>query len=152
MKKISKVVAALVCSSLLVGCAGTSHQDVGTIGGGVVGGLLGSQIGHGSGRLVGAVAGTLVGAYVGGSIGRSMDDVDRMKMSQALERNRIQQASTWSNPNTGTTYTVVPTRTYYKNSNQPCREYSSTAIIGGKRQQIFGHACRKADGSWKVVS
>lgn len=151
MSKVSKIIAAIVCSTVLAGCAGTTNQDIGTIGGGVVGGVLGSHIGHGSGRVVGTVAGTLIGAYVGGSIGRSMDDVDRMKMNQALERNRVEQASTWSNPNTGATYTVVPVKTYYRNSNQPCREYRTTAIIGGKRQQIYGHACRTADGSWKIV-
>jgi len=33
----------------------------------------------------------------------------------------------------------------------PCREYYMTADIGGKKKQIYGKACRQADGSWKVV-
>ncbi len=31
----------------------------------------------------------------------------------------------------------------------PCREYYTTARIGGREQQIYGQACRQEDGSWK---
>ena len=33
----------------------------------------------------------------------------------------------------------------------PCRNYSSEAIIDGKRQTVHGTACRQTDGSWKSV-
>lgn len=32
-----------------------------------------------------------------------------------------------------------------------CREFQSTALIGGRQEPIFGTACLQADGSWKVV-
>ena len=33
----------------------------------------------------------------------------------------------------------------------PCREYYTTARVGGRIQQIYGHACRQPDGSWKFM-
>lgn len=32
-----------------------------------------------------------------------------------------------------------------------CREYSSTAIVGGRRVPVYGTACRRPDGSWQFV-
>ena len=32
-----------------------------------------------------------------------------------------------------------------------CREYQSTAIIGGKEEKVYGRACRQPDGTWKNV-
>ena len=31
----------------------------------------------------------------------------------------------------------------------PCREYTATARIAGRDQQIYGRACRQPDGAWK---
>jgi hypothetical protein len=33
-----------------------------------------------------------------------------------------------------------------------CREFSKDAWIHGRRQEIYGLACRQPDGSWEVVS
>jgi outer membrane protein OmpA-like peptidoglycan-associated protein len=33
-----------------------------------------------------------------------------------------------------------------------CQEFGSAVTIDGRKQQVFGRACRQADGSWKVVS
>lgn len=148
MKKT--VLASLSLSVLLTGCAQMNNEGVGTITGGVVGGLVGSQFGSGSGRVAAAAGGALLGAYLGGNIGRTMDRVDRLEMQKALETAPTGRAVVWSNPDTGYRYTVQPTRTYYTNQ-QPCREYITKAIIGGKAEQIYGRACRQADGSWRVM-
>lgn len=37
-----------------------------------------------------------------------------------------------------------------RNQGTPCREYYMTANIGGKKEQVYGTACRQADGSWKI--
>ena len=74
-----------------------------------------------------------------------------MEMQRALETAPTGRAVVWSNPDNGNRYTVQPTRTYY-HSQQPCREYITKAIIGGKSEQIHGKACRQADGSWRVVN
>lgn len=149
MKKLT--VASLALSFMVAGCAPINNEGVGTISGGVVGGLLGSQFGGGSGRVMAAAGGALLGAYLGGQIGKSMDKQDRMEMQRALETAPTGRAVVWSNPDNGNRYTVQPTRTYY-HSQQPCREYITKAIIGGKSEQIHGKACRQADGSWRVVN
>lgn len=152
MKKIATVLIALFTSFSLVSCADMTKQDVGTLSGGVVGGLLGSQFGGGSGKLLAVGAGALAGAFLGGAIGKNMDDVDRMKMNQALESNSVGQPAYWQNQKTGASYTVVPTKNVTVNGNRYCREYRSVADIAGKQQQVYGKACRQPDGSWKVVS
>lgn len=148
MKKIM-LVSAVSLSVLLSACTAT-NEDVGTIGGGVIGGLIGSQFGGGSGRVAAAAGGAMVGAFIGNNIGRTMDRLDRLEMQKALETAPTGRSIGWQNPDNGNRYTVKPTRTYYTNQ-QPCREYITRAIIGGKSQQIYGKACRQADGSWRVV-
>jgi surface antigen len=78
-----------------------------------------------------------------------MDDVDRLKASQTLETVRTGVSSTWRNPDTGNQYAVTPTRTY-DTSGGPCREYVINASVGGKPEQVYGTACRQADGSWRT--
>ena len=88
----------------------------------------------------------------GTGIGQTMDKVDRMQVQNALETAPSGRSVAWTNPDTGHAYTVVPTKTFYPESSaQPCREYTTTARIGGKRQQVYGTACRQADGSWRVA-
>lgn len=150
MKKIA-LVSALITSISLTACTDINNEGIGTVTGGVVGGLLGSQFGGGSGKVAAAAGGALLGAYLGGSIGRTMDKVDRMQVQNTLETAPTGRPVTWKNPDSGNVYTVKPTKTYYS-ANQPCREYTTHAIIGGKSQEIYGKACRQGDGSWKVVS
>ena len=149
MKK--SLVLSLAVVTLASGCTQINNEGVGTLAGGVAGGLLGSTIGGGSGRVAAAAGGALIGAFLGGKIGQSMDKTDRLQMQQALETAQTGKSVRWSNPDNGNQYTVRPTRTYYHNQ-QPCREYTTYANIGGKRQQIYGKACRMSDGSWKVIS
>ncbi len=149
---IKKLTVTSVCMAfMLVGCAPLNNEGAGTITGGVVGGLLGSQFGGGSGKVMAAAGGALLGAYLGGQIGKTMDRQDRLEMTRALDTAPTGRAVVWSNPDTGYRYTVQPTRTYY-HAQQPCREYITKALIGGKTQQIYGQACRQADGSWRVVN
>lgn len=150
MKKM--VTCLLMCSLVLLSsCAGMNKQDTGALSGAAIGGALGSRFGHGNGAILTTVAGAVIGTIVGSSIGKNMDDVDRMKMNQALESNRTNQASSWVNPDTNAKYTVTPTRTFQED-NRYCREYVTRALIAGKQQQIYGTACRKPDGTWEVLS
>jgi surface antigen len=149
MKKL--VVATVVASVLLTSCAQVTNEGVGTVAGGVVGGLLGSQFGGGAGQVAAAAGGALLGAFLGGRIGQYMDRQDKMEMQRALETSPVGQSVNWKNPDNGNQYSVKPTRTYYVHE-QPCREYITHATIGGKNQQIYGKACRQADGSWQVAS
>jgi surface antigen len=153
MKKIFTGFSILFTSTCLVSCSQpVTNQDVGTVSGAVIGGLLGSQFGKGSGQLVAIGAGTLAGAYIGGAIGRNMDATDRMRMGQALENNTIGRPAYWQNANTGNSYSVTPVQNVTYDGNPYCREYRTTAMIAGKRQQMYGTACRQPDGSWKMIS
>ena len=145
---MKRTCAVLVAATLIAsGCA--TQEQTGAVTGGVIGGLAGSTIGHGSGRSAAIVAGTIAGALIGGAVGKSMDAQDRRQASQALEYGRINEPYAWRNPDTGVAYTVTPVRTYENHAGAPCREYYTDAIIDGRRDRIYGTACRQADGSWQ---
>jgi len=129
----------------------SENEQAGMIIGAVMGGVLGSKVGKGHGRTAAIIAGTMIGSAIGGSIGKSMDDTDRLKAAHSLETVRTGVQSSWVNPDTGYRYSVTPTRTYNRGAG-PCREYTIDANIGGKKEKVYGTACRQADGSWKVVS
>lgn len=151
-KMLVRIICIAAGTTLLASCQNATNQDVGTVSGAVIGGLVGSQFGQGGGQLLGIGIGTLAGAYIGGAIGKNMDDTDRLKMSRALEANPAGQPAYWQNQNTGNSYTVVPTQNVTVDGNKYCREYRTTAIIAGKKQQMYGTACRQPDGTWKAVS
>ena len=156
MFSYSKRYSVLFCfgfTLLLTSCATPRGENEagGMIIGGILGGVLGHEIGSGHGRTAATVIGTLIGTSIGGNVGRSMDKADRLNVSRSLESVRTGVGTTWRNPDTGYRYRVVPTRTYEIND-KPCREYTVDATIGGKTEQIYGTACRQADGSWKVKS
>ena len=46
---------------------------------------------------------------VGGNIANDMDAADKSKLSRALD-SAPGKVTTWNNPNTGITYTVIPTK------------------------------------------
>jgi surface antigen len=143
---------ALASALALSGCATYQgpQEQTGMVIGGILGGVLGNQIGGGSGRTAAIIAGSLAGAAIGGAIGQSMDANDRMHTAQALETVRTGVPTRWHNPDTGNEYTVVPTRTYDEANGSPCREYIIDAVIGGRKEKVYGHACRQPDGSWKI--
>lgn len=160
--------AGVLLATLLVvsGCASYQgpQEQAGMVIGGIVGGILGSEIAGGGGYrrphrgyygpypapTAAIIAGTIVGAMIGGAIGRSMDETDRLKTAATLETVRTGVPSTWRNPDTGNEYAVTPTKTY-ETASGPCREYAIDAVIGGKKEKVYGTACRQPDGSWKIT-
>lgn len=149
--KIALTVVLLAAAVTLSGCATGPKEEAGMVIGGIIGGVLGSQVGSGRGRTTATVIGALAGGAIGSSIGRQMDELDRMKMTATLETTRTGVATTWSNPDTGYDYRMVPTRTY-ESARGPCREYTLDAEIGGRTEQVYGTACRQADGSWRIAN
>ena len=130
---------------------GWDRELVGSLVGGAAGGLIGTHIGKGSGRTAAIIGGTVVGVLVGGGIGRSMDQVDRLWMHQTLEYAPSRQATTWRNPDSGAVYEATPMATYQSANGRYCREFTTTALVGGTRQEVYGTACRQPDGSWEIV-
>ncbi len=150
-RKFLTLSVTLLCVAL-AGCAAQGpREESGMVIGGVLGGLLGAQTRDHHLRPIAIVAGTLIGASIGGTIGAYMDETDRLRAGQTLETVRTGVSSTWRNPDTGVQYQFTPTNTY-ETTQGPCREYTMEALIGGQREQIYGTACRQADGSWKIVN
>jgi len=88
------------------------------------------------------------------------DDVYAERSAQlALEYASDGSSRPWTNPDTGTTGTVTPTRTYQTDGTY-CREYSQTIQIrerGSKDVKATGEAkagvaCRRPDGKWAFKS
>jgi surface antigen len=133
-----------------------SKENIGMATGAAGGAWVGSNVGKGKGQIVGIAAGTLLGGFLGKSIGASLDKADMNYYHQTsqstLETAKTGTTSSWSNPDSGHSGTITPTRTYQDPSTgQNCREYTQTVNIGGKSEKAFGKACRQADGSWKIA-
>ena len=153
MYKYFILVIILVGSAFLSGCATyqtPSREIQGTVAGGVIGGLLGSTVGDGRGQVWAAAAGTLIGALAGAHVGRQLDELDRRRAGETLETARTGSSIERVNPDSGAEYTITPTRTYDSGEGTPCREFTMDAEVGGEAEQIYGTACRQADGSWKM--
>ena len=149
MKKLIVILLAAVMILPLAGCA--TKQEQGAVTGMAIGAALGSAMGRGhSSRPFAIWLGAVAGSILGSSIGRYMDQQDQMRTQMVLENNRTNQPSSWVNPDTHYEYTVEPTRTY-ESAEGPCREFTMDANVGGKIQQVYGTACRQADGSWKII-
>ncbi|MFC1673618.1 RT0821/Lpp0805 family surface protein [Pseudomonadota bacterium] len=158
---MKKLIIALVASTMMLGACSTSGQrgqneNFGTITGAVLGGLLGSQLGKGEGQLWATGAGAVLGAILGGEYGKTLDGTDQVMMertSQAsLEHTRTGTISKWSNPDSGNSGTVTPTRTYQRGDGTHCREFTQDVVIDGRVREATGTACRQADGSWRIVN
>jgi len=122
----------------------------GVLGGGA-GAALGSTVDKHDGRTAAIVGGAIIGVLVGGAIGQYMDSVDQNCIGQTLEHVPDGQTIVWQNPNVGGSYQVTPAQTYQRADGRYCREYVTEVLIGGRREQAYGTACRQPDGSWQVV-
>ncbi len=131
---------------------GRCQQEVlGALLGGAAGAAVGSQIGKGDGKTAAIIGGTIVGLIVGGSIGRSMDAIDQNCVGQALEHAGDGETIYWNPRQDDARYKVTPVRTYQVADGRYCREYTTTATVGGRVQEAYGKACRQPDGSWQIV-
>ena len=83
----------------------------------------------------------------------AMDEVDRQKAQQAYNRATtapVGEQITWSNPNTGNSGSVTPTREGTSSTGAYCREFQQTVTIGGQQEEAYGVACRQPDGAWEI--
>lgn len=146
----SLLVCATLSLALASGCA-LNRKQTGTVLGGAAGAAAGSTIGSGSGRTAAIVLGGLLGAAAGRSVGQHMDEQDRVRTAQVMEKSRTGSPTSWTNPDTGDNYTVTPTRTYDV-AGDPCRDFTMDANVDGQPSTVKGTACRQADGTWRVVN
>jgi surface antigen len=131
-------------------------EILGTLAGAALGGLVGSQLGSGTGNSVAIGAGVVAGGFLGNRIGKAMSCQDQEQhyatTQNALENQKTGQTSTWTNPDTGHSGEITPTRTYTSTDGVPCRDFTQTIYVDGQYEQIDGTACRQPDGTWKPVS
>jgi surface antigen len=153
MTHVKELMAAVVPLAMLGGCESMeppSKQEIGLATSAILGGVLGHQIGRGTGQTVATIGGAALGAFLGSRIGARMDRNDQLKTAQALETSKIEEPTTWRNPDTRQRYTVTPTRAH-EGASGPCREFTTMAQIDDGRHDIVqGTACRQADGAWRV--
>lgn len=125
-----------------------NREQLGQVLGGAIGAAAGATVKSES-RPVAIIAGTVIGVMLGGYIGRRMDEVDQHCVGQALEHAKSGQTVSWTNPDTGARYSVIPQAASQSHSGEYCREYRTRVIIGGSEEDVHGVACRQPDGSWK---
>jgi surface antigen len=127
----------------------------------VLGTVVGAAVGVGIVALAGGTPGSMAaagaaGALVGGFLGNRLDERDkrmaREAANKAFESGRTGQSTEWSNPDTGNSGSVTPTKTYQLANGQYCRMYTQDIVVSGETHQTHGTACRKSDGTWEVQS
>ncbi|NND00439.1 MAG: hypothetical protein HKN85_09680 [Gammaproteobacteria bacterium] len=120
-----------------------NKQTVIPLGGGLLSAVICNKLwdGHGNKDSWTAICG--VAGYFGTKAFLSQHN-------QALEKNKIGETASWSDPD-GSKHTVTPTATYYQ-GDAPCRDFRQTVEIDGQTEIMVGKACRQPDGSWKLVS
>jgi surface antigen len=155
------LLAVFLAGSLLAGCATLQETigdapktTIGALGGAAAGGLLGAAIGDGRTRDV--AAGVAMGGLLGALAGNLLDSRDRRIAAeaamQAFENAPSGSAVPWRNPDSGNYGSYTPTRTYQTARGQYCREFQQEIVIGGRREQAYGTACRQSDGTWQIQS
>jgi len=146
--KVLLIMSALILST--AACTNTSMNkgQQGAIGGAAGGALIGQAIGNDTeSTLIGAAVGTMVG-YI---VGNEMDKYDRKQLSNAYESGPSGQPVAWVNPDTGSSYQVVPQPAYQNSSNnQVCRQAEVMATIDGQPQKTTTTACRNNQGQWVI--
>ncbi len=155
---IKKAIAVGLTGLLITACTDMggpiTKAQIGTVMGAAGGAAAGSQFGKGAGNVAMIALGTVAGAALGNSLGGSLDKIDQQYATrttqQTLETAPTGQVSTWTNPDTGNSGTVTPTRTYQM-SGMNCREYTQTITVDGRSQHAYGKACRQPDGTWQIA-
>jgi surface antigen len=152
------LVGVVLLATVAAGCQNTDGSfgpktAIGGLGGAAGGGLIAAAAGGGGAAIA---AGVIVGGLLGGAAGNLLDQRDKRLANEAaqraLETAPSGQPTAWHNPDSGKSGSVTPTRTYQNAEGTYCREYQQDIVIGGKKQQSYGTACRQPDGTWKIVS
>jgi len=155
---MKQILLSILLVAMMSACASLpgTNQTQGTVAGGALGALIGSTVGDGRGQVWATAVGAVGGALVGSNIGKRLDSRDHQVMRKAtysaLEKTKSDTKTTWRNPDSGNSGSVVPTNTVEMADGSFCREYTSMVEVGGKSETAYGRACRQVDGSWKIAS
>ena len=144
---------------LLAGCAGIDQMPRGSKGailGATAGGIAGMFIGNGGGQYLAIALGTILGGAGGYYSEIGLDYQDRAQLDDAtqyaLENKKIGSIVEWHNPRTDHKGAVTPTRTFYAENGNLCRNLDESIQVKDKSFDQSFSACRKDDGSWQIAS
>lgn len=96
----------------------------------------------------------LSGAYPGREVGSSMNPEDWLLHDKAVIKSVVWGSDElWENPRTGNRGHIEPGQRHFSLSwYWYCREYEDYITIGGKQIWTVGAACKRLDGSWRIVN
>jgi len=98
-------------------------------------------------KLLGAAVGAGVGVLMGYIVGNEWDKHDEKQVQHTLEKGRSGQANTWTNPDSGATYTATPSPPYMSEE----KVYRDVVIKDAKDgQEIMAKAWRDDKGVWHL--
>lgn len=143
MRKFLIAALAVCFLSVGFGCANKAQQ------GATVGGLAGATIGALTfkNKLLGAAVGAGVGTMMGYIIGNEWDKHDEQQVQQTLETGHSGQATAWTNPDTGASYTATPSAPYRAEN----RVYRDVVIKDAQDgDEIMAKAWRDENGVWHL--
>jgi surface antigen len=72
-------------------------------------------------------------------------------LQYTLEHALSRSTREWSNPGSGHSGSVTPTRTYKASNGLYCRSFVETLTVGRRTERYRDDACRDVDGKWKPV-
>jgi surface antigen len=150
-------IAALLAVLLLAGCAVADYinenpQQAGApIFGGAVGLAAGEAIGSGAAEAGLGAAGVIVGLAAGPYLQKR----DLVFFDKAIDQAAVAEPGKpvhWSNPNTGTTGTMVRLKDVPGSSFDTCRQLRSEVNTGGRIAAEELVVCRPERGTWYIDS
>lgn len=159
VQRTRKLLACLVATALC-GCA-TLQETAKDNPKAVLGSVLGAAVAVGIAVATDANPAVIAAAGIGGGLlggyaGKKLDDRDKRMAAQAaqqaFEGARTGSSVEWTNPDSGNSGSVTPTRTYQLANGRYCRHYRQDIKIGNETHETTGTACRQADGSWQIQS
>ena len=99
---------------------------------------------------------SLFGAFQYSDLGRSLDRADYAHADQEAQQAfgaPVYRTIEWNNPESGHSGTIVPVREGTDTRTGVfCQEYQLTITVDGKTEAGYSTACRRPDGTWKVVN
>jgi hypothetical protein len=74
------------------------------------------------------------------------------EVNHALETAIIGSPLTWTDAETGAVTRFTAVRTFQREDNSYCREFTETVTIKDKTDAARGTACRQSDGTWRAAA
>jgi surface antigen len=157
--RMKKVLCLAMIAYLLAGCALTDRKNklaVAAVTGGLAGAYVGfSALGPGTAGLFGAMT---IGAAGAGAAYLLTDEMllrERESLHRAtydtLQNGREGQARTWISPDSDTSASITPMRTFHDKAGRLCRDFVVVFNIGKTRESLMRTACKGYDGAWETT-